>query len=97
MQDERRLGEYSLSRRVDEPRLVIRMHVSHHNRVDVGRRDAHGVQVPQQAPDVLSLPGESRIHEQEPVAAPDHETINREPRRGEAELAKMSALAGGAI
>src|SRR5580700_7821693 len=43
MQDELRLGEYSLSRRVDKPRLVIRMHVRHHNRVDVGRRNAHGL------------------------------------------------------
>ena len=97
MQEQVRLGKYSLSRRVYEPCLVIRMHVRHRDRVDVGRRNANGLQVPQEAPDVFSPSGESRIHEQEPVAATDHEAVDREPRRGEAELAEMGALAGGAI
>jgi hypothetical protein len=97
MQDELRVGEYSLSRRVDKPRLVIRMHVRHHNRVDVGRRNANGVQVPQETPDVLSFSGESCVHEQKSVAAADYEAVDSEPGRGEAELAEMSALAGGAI
>ena len=76
---------------------MIRMHVGHHDRVDIGRRNADRLQVPQEAPNVLSPSGESRVHEQKSVAATDHEAVDREPRRGEAELAEMGALAGGAI
>jgi hypothetical protein len=73
------------------------MHVRHHDRVDVGRRNAHGVQVPQYAPDVFSLARESCVREQKSVAASDYEAVDGEPRRGEAELAEMSALAGRAV
>ena len=73
------------------------MHVRHQERVHIGRRNANGFQVPQEAPDVFSPSGESCVHEQESVAATDYEAIDGEPRRGEAELAEVSALAGGAI
>ena len=66
----------------------------HHDRVDVGRRDVDRLQVLSQAPDVLSLPGEPRVHEHGLAAAADHEAIDGQPRRGEAELAEMGALAG---
>ena len=77
--------------------VALSLHVRHHNRVDIGRRNADGLQVPQEAPDVLGLSDESRIHQYELVAATDHEAVDRKPRRGKAELAEMSALAGGAI
>jgi hypothetical protein len=59
VQDDLRLGEKSLSGRVGEPRLVIRMHVRHYDRVDVDRRDVDGLQVLREAPNLISLPGEA--------------------------------------
>ena len=64
MQDELSLREHSLSGQVDKPRLVVRMHVGHHDRVDVGGGNAHSVQISQEAPDKLSLAGDRRPREQ---------------------------------